>query len=260
MILNDNIMSNLQEVFTDLDCEGSLDDCLEELSSLVARFLNARGCIIAILTEDEVRQAASGLRTGFGFLPGTPTRLRKAMARGRPDRLPARSRPRIIVTGAMFSTIVLKGKTVGVIQALSPKNNSCFDQGDLDLLNILTPIITKSIQVFQLQHVLRSQFTQLSLIRTNEAKIRETLSGAIHSPNQIARLLAKSFYREMLNAGFSFNQILFAATEVISELSASVKKHTSRRKFGGISAATAHEVSQMAPQAFHAGDLGSMPA
>jgi hypothetical protein len=63
------------------------------------------------------------------------------------------------------------------------------------------------------------------------------MSGVMQNPNQIARILARSFYREMLSAGFNLNQILFAATEVISELSATLKSRSMRQKRRG-----AHDV------------------
>jgi len=55
------------------------------------------------------------------------------------------------------------------------------------------------------------------------------MAGVTHNPNQIARILARSFYREMLGAGFNLNQILFAATEVISELSSTIKVRGARQ-------------------------------
>jgi L-methionine (R)-S-oxide reductase len=232
MKLSDSVVQNLRDLFTDIGMDGSLEDCLNELSALVGRVLSAKGCAIMLLTEEEAKRAELCNRAGFGFLPGTPGKVRKA--------LPAtsiRTKSGIASNGedkmlldSMFSTIVLHGKVIGVIHAVLPQQQSSFSKDDLDLFSILTPIITKSIQVIQLQHLLRSRFTQVALIRSSEDSVRAMLSGVMQNPNQIARILAKSFYREMLNAGFSFNQILFAATEVISELSATVRKHGARRK------------------------------
>lgn len=225
MKLSDSVVENLRDVFTDVGVEGSLEDCLDELSALVARVISAQGCMIILLTEEEAKQAPPSDRSGFGFLPGTPRRLRKAL-------LPPATRTTTARTDvdSMFSTIVMNGKIFGIIQAVVPQQQRSFSKDDLDLFSILTPIITKSIQVIQLQHVLRSRFAQAALIKTSDDTVRAMLSGVMQNPNQIARILAKSFYREMLNAGFSFNQILFAATEVISELSATVRKHGARRK------------------------------
>jgi L-methionine (R)-S-oxide reductase len=231
MKLTDDMVQNLRDVFTEIGVEGSLEDCLDELSALVARVLRAKGCTIILLTEEEGHHAEGSDRSGFGFLPGSPAGRRLSTP---PVDLSGGvgagvAEPREGRVESMFSTIVLHGKVVGVIQAV-PQQQCGFGKDDLDLFRIMTPIITKSVQVIQLQHLLRSRFTQAALATTDDVQVRNILSGIMQNPNQIARILAKSFYREMLNAGFSFNQIIFAATEVISELSASVRKHGARRK------------------------------
>jgi hypothetical protein len=130
----------------------------------------------------------------------------------------------------MFSTIVLNGKIIGVIHAYRLRQHGGFTKHDLNLFSILTLLITKSIQVVQLQNLLNSRFAQMALTRSGDKTISEIVSGSAQNPNNIARILAKSFYREMTNAGFNFNQIIYAASEVISELSSSLRKHSAGRK------------------------------
>lgn len=236
MKLSDSVVQDLRELFGEIGSEGGFEDCLDELCTLVARVLSAKGCTIILLTEEEARCTEARHRSGFGFLPGTPDRLlRKSLPYlpdpGLPGPVPGRdSQARV---DSMFSTIVLQGKVVGVVHAVLPQQQDSFSKHDLDLFSILTPIITKSIQVIQLQQLLRSRFTQMAVSRSDESIAHEMLSGVIQNPNQIARILAKTFYREMLRAGFSFNQIIFAATEVISELSAGLRQHGARRRRGG---------------------------
>lgn len=231
MKLSDSLVQDLRELFSEVECEGSLEDCLDELSSLVARILKAKGCAIILLTEEEARCTKSGNRSGFGFLPGTPERVRKSLPHLTPstpsDSAAGRSEGRI---DSMFSTIVLRGKLIGFIQATLPQQQDSFSRHDLDLFSILTPIIAKSIQVIQLQQLLKSRFTQIALSQSGDQIAQDMLSGVMQNPNKIARILARSFYREMLRAGFSFNQIIFAATEVISELSAGLRRHGARHR------------------------------
>ncbi len=233
MNMSDTLVQKLRDVFTEVGVEGSLEDCLNELSALVARVLNAKGCTILLLSEEEAKNAQLCARAGFGMLPGTPERLRSGASgrsQTRDDATPALLDDSGEEMESMFSTIVLHGKLIGVVYASRPEMQRFFSKDDLDLFSIVTPIITKSIQVIQLQYVLRSRFTQVALTHSGDSSVRDLLSGVMQNPNQIARILAKSFYREMLNAGFSFNQIIFAATEVISELSTSLRKHGAQRK------------------------------
>lgn len=233
MKLSDSVVRDLQVLFGEIGFEGGIEDCLDELSTLVARLLSAKGCAIILLTEEEANRTQAGHRSGFGFLPGTPsTQLSKLAPHLALPTVPSPSAgcTHGAPVDSMFATIVLKGKTVGVMHAVLPQQQGSFSKQDLDLFTILTPIIAKSIQVIQLQQLLKSRFAQMALSQSGDSVVRDMLSGVMQNPNQIARILAKSFYREMLRAGFSFNQIIFAATEVISELSAGVRQNGARRK------------------------------
>ena len=229
MILSDSIIQDLRDLFAEIGVDGSLDECLGELAVTVGRILDVEGCTIVLLTDDEAVVEVSSLRTGFGSL----SCARRSLETTKPPAAPASSPRGADSTGSdsgcMFSKIVLNGKIIGVVQAELPLHQRPFDQNDLDLFSILMPIITKSIQVIRLQHLLRSRFSQVALIKSSDVPMSEMLSLAMQNPNQTARILARSFYREMLSAGFSYNQIIFAATEVISELSASVRKHGRRQ-------------------------------
>lgn len=233
MKLSDSVVQDLRDLFGEIGSEGGLEDCLDELSALIARMLSAKGCTIILLTEEEASCTDGGQRSGFGFLPGTPARLlRKSLPCLGHTALADAACQGEARLDSMFTTIVLEGKVVGVVHAVLPQQQGSFSKQDLDLFSILTPIITKSIQVIQLQQLLKSRFTQMALCSSGNSITQEMLRGVIQHPDQIARILARTFYREMLRAGFSFNQIIFAATEVISELSASVRQHGARRGAG----------------------------
>lgn len=221
------------DAFTHIVCEGSMEECLDQLSTVAAHVLNAQGCTILLLSEEEAAEAGLCGGAELGMLPERHGKARKAT--GGPRGVVGKSHTPMVRgshgnTESMYSTIVLHGKIIGVIHACRPQQQGCFGKDDLDLFSILTPLITKSIQVIQLQNLLKSRFTQIALTKSNEVTLGDLISGVMQNPNQIARILAKSFYREMLNAGFTFNQIIFAATEVISELSLSLRKHSANHK------------------------------
>jgi hypothetical protein len=50
----------------------------------------------------------------------------------------------------------------------------------------------------------------------------------VQNPDQVAKILAKSFYKEMTRAGFGSSQIVNAATEIIAQLSGSLHRHSKR--------------------------------
>ena len=244
MNMSDTAMAKLRDTFLHVQFDGSLDESLRELSSMAGNVLDAGNCAIALLSETEV--AGIGLHPGTHF--GDPP-LRRYMEQGQeqgrePDaharragvpaatanaRMSAPPQFETGVTDRMFSTLVIQGKIIGVIHAHQPQQRGCFSKDDLILLGILTLLITKAIEVIQLQNILKSRFAQIAMTRSGEQTIGEIVLRSAQNPNHIARILARSFYREMNRAGFSFNQIIYAASEVISELTSSVRKHSAKR-------------------------------
>jgi L-methionine (R)-S-oxide reductase len=240
MNMNDSVMMKSGEPFIHVEFAGSLDECLRELSLMAGNALNAKGCAIALMSEREVEKI--GLRPGakFGELPRSRSRTQGSYSRAGHDDcrvagtrggiMPAEIGIDVRMRDKMFSAIVLEGKIIGVIHACQPQQRDCFSKDDLHLFSLLTLLITKSIQVIQLQNILKSRFAQIALTRTGEKTIGEIVLSSAQNPNHIARILAKSFYREMTSAGFDFNQIIYAASEVISELTGSLRKHSASRK------------------------------
>ncbi len=129
----------------------------------------------------------------------------------------------------MFCPIVSHGKTIGIIHVSEPKNKRYFNPGNLRLLEVVALVIAKLIQVIQLQNILNSRFAQIALAQSvNSATVKPLMIPA-HHQNRIAKIVAKSFYREMKKAGFGPNQIIITASEILSHLSENLRasKHPS---------------------------------
>lgn len=47
-------------------------------------------------------------------------------------------------------------------------------------------------------------------------------------PEKLSKMLAKAFYKEMRHCGFTPNQVIHAAGEIISELTGSLNRHKRR--------------------------------
>jgi hypothetical protein len=54
------------------------------------------------------------------------------------------------------------------------------------------------------------------------------VSLTAHDPDKVAKMLARGFYREMRHCGFTPNQVIHAAGEIISELTGSLNRHKKR--------------------------------
>ena len=118
----------------------------------------------------------------------------------------------------MSAPIRIDGRTIGVANVAGRG----FDAGDLALFEVICLFIGKSVQVAQLQHLLASRFAQHAL--ANEPN--GPAPGAYRNPEDMARILARSFYKELARAGFEAPQIVGAASEIIDQLNNKLhKKH-----------------------------------
>ena len=80
-----------------------------------------------------------------------------------------------------------------------------------------------------MQNILNSRFAQLALLHEAEKSLEPLgVGAAVHNPDQVAKILAKSFYKEMTRAGLGSNQIISAASEIISQLSGSLQRDNKR--------------------------------
>jgi L-methionine (R)-S-oxide reductase len=127
------------------------------------------------------------------------------------------------------SPIHLNGELIGVINITGNRFPRPFNIDDQNLLDIAALFIGKSIQVMQLQNVLNSRFAQMALAQQEQQALQQKFSAnPAHNPDQLAKLLAKTFYRELTRAGLNSSQIISTATEIINQLNSSLSKHKKR--------------------------------
>lgn len=244
----ENPLIKLHGLSTFLESAGSLDDNLHQLASAAARILNAENSSIMLLKEDEEGGAKLNVRANFGDLPNQAYQESIKAGEGISGSVFTDGKALLIkdIQKSAFSSnakrtkdprksmisspILVNGDIIGVININGPKFKRPFNLDDLHLLDIVALFVGKSIQVIQLQSVLNSRFTQIALAQETEKTIGHVLINAAQNPDQMAKIVAKSFYREMTKAGFGSNQIISAASEIISQLSGSLIKHSKRLK------------------------------
>jgi GAF domain-containing protein len=118
----------------------------------------------------------------------------------------------------MCAPVRIDGKIVGVINTASAVGQPAFGETELRLLEVTALFIGKAIQVQQLQHLLDSRFAQLAMLQESREQTGEAVAATYHHPDEVARILARSFFREMTRAGFESAQIVGAASELIDQL------------------------------------------
>jgi hypothetical protein len=132
-------------------------------------------------------------------------------------------------TGSFISCpILLAGKPAGVLNISEPSERVHFTAIDFDTAELVVRLIGRIIHVARLDRVLESRFAQMAFTLEGRSDSVSVVELSTHEPDKVARMLAKAFYKEMRHCGFTSNQIIRAAGEIISELTGNLNR-TKRR-------------------------------
>jgi L-methionine (R)-S-oxide reductase len=235
----DNLLTELLRLASLPDTHGSQDAHVHELASTAARLLRARSSTFLWLHEEHCLPDPDAKMRRFNaqdavdrevvfkrVTVGEPSTGSPAPSCTVPDALRRLSNS---PDNSLCSPIRSSGHVIALLHVSGPLAKPQFDHEDLRLLDLVAVYVGKSLQVSQLQNVLHSRFAQIALAQSVENTVGQVLAAA-HHPAGIVRILAKSFYREMNRMGFGANDIINAASEIISELSGSLKRHARRHE------------------------------
>ena len=235
----------LQDV-QDLLASGTLDDNLHSHAELARRLVGATSCSVMLLNSDSPDDLRMRVCASAGEVP--PGAADALVARGegicgrvlasgrallvediaRSEFAALARRNRAAVPALMSAPVRIDGRLVGVVNV----TGAAFDDTELHLLEVMALFIGKSVQVIQLQRLLASRFAQMALLREANEPVHvhaEQGSSALpartayQNPEDVARILARSFYKEMTKAGFDPGQIVSAATELIGQLNGTLQ-------------------------------------
>jgi L-methionine (R)-S-oxide reductase len=225
---------------------GTLDQNLAHLAGITAAMLDAENCSIMLIEGDGQTDDRLVVCANVGHLSAAAYRESAVKNQGvaghvlatgialRVDdisnsifhecaRHPADPRRSL-----MCAAIHIQSKMVGVINVSGRKAKGPFQESHLQLLEVIGLFVGKSIQVSQLQSMLDSRFAQMAVLQEAANKIGSSLAAGLPNPDQVAKIMAKSFYKEMTRAGFGSRQIINAASELITQLSGNLNRHSKR--------------------------------
>jgi len=229
-----------------LEQQASLDENLDQIVAMSANILNTRNCSIMLFRDDEVGDGVSlRMFAKFGDFPPKAATEAVKVNKGIAGRVAASGQPLLvqdIVASEYFPLarvpdspsrsficvpIVIGGKVIGVLNVSNPLQKRCFDGDDLNLSVFVALLVGKSVQVIQLQNLLSSKFAQMAVALESDG-LPDLAAPASYDADRLVKMLSKSFYKEMTNAGFGKEHIISAASEIISLLTATMQKHEKR--------------------------------
>lgn len=221
--------------------QGSLDDCLQHQAALAAELLGAGSCSIMLLNSGAPEQLRMTVLARAGKLPDAALSCTVGQGEGIAGRVLASGQPLLVEDIAqsefagmaqrheglgrslMCVPLRIEGRIVGVLNLAGAKDSPAFSQADLQMLHIIALFVGKSIQVQQLQRLLDSRFSQLALLQEARDQVQDKVRVAYRNPEDAAKILARSFFKEMTKAGFEPGQIVSAASELIEQLNLKLK-------------------------------------
>lgn len=130
--------------------------------------------------------------------------------------------------GFISCPVMLGGRPAGVLNVSQPIDRSRFSKADQAQAELAALLVGRAIQIGRLNRLLDSRFAQMAFTLEGSSDACTVLSLTAHDPDKVAKMLARGFYREMRHCGFTPNQIIHAAGEIISELTGSLNRHKKR--------------------------------
>jgi L-methionine (R)-S-oxide reductase len=218
---------------------NNLEESLDQQVAMTAMLVDAASCSIMLLNTGEGEAMRMGIYARHGDLPDMALSASVASGEGIAGQVLAGGAALLVadIERSPYATLArhdgragsllcapirIDGNIVGVINASRPapdtSDQSAFSETELRLLEVAALFIGKSIQVQQLQRLLDSRFAQVALLQEARQKMGESMLTAYRNPEDVARILARSFFKEMTRAGFKPAQIVGAATELIGQL------------------------------------------
>lgn len=241
--ISPNRSQGLRQFLADEAPEPQLDRQVRRVAELVG----AASCSVMLLGSPGEGDACMSIQAHHGPLPDAALQAAIRRGEGISGRVLAKGSALLVddiahsefaalarhgpALGAslMSAPIRVEGRVAGVINAANGKGTAPFDEAALCLLEVAAAFIGKSLQVRQLRHLLDSRFAQLALLQeSGPGSSGDPLS--YRNPEDAARILARSLFREMMRAGFGSSQIVAAASELIGQLRQDIEQEKSKDK------------------------------
>lgn len=227
------------------ELSDQFEDNLKRLTGIAAELLGAGRASLMLLDATPGHGARLKLMAVYGELPEDAWKEEPALGQGiagailargesvrvtRMDRSPwqAQARRPEEPYGFMACPVPIAGKPAGVLNVSDPVGRASFSPANLECMELAAILIGRTVQVARMERLLDSRLAQMAFALEGSTDAGAITTIAAHEPDKVSRMLAKAFYREMHHCGFTPNQIIHAAGEIISELTGSLNRAKSR--------------------------------
>lgn len=224
---------------------GRFEDNLYRLTCIVGDLLSARRVSLMLLDTGPGKTTRLRLAALYGELPEQAWKEEVSPGQGiagqvlasgqclrvaRIERSTWKNAARRPGDGGSFMAcpVPVAGAPAGVLNVSGPVDRASFSPSDLAQAELAAVLVGRAIQMGRLDRLLDSRLAQMAFTLEGSQDACSVVSLSAHEPDRVAGMLARAFYREMRHCGFSPNQIIHAAGEIISELTSSLNRHKRR--------------------------------
>ncbi len=226
------------------EVSGRFEDNLYRLTCIIGDMLRARRVSLMLMDATPGHGPRLKLMALYGELPEAAWKEEPAPGHGIAGRVMASGQPLRVTrlerswqadarhpgepASFIACPIPIAGKPAGVLNVSDPIGRKLFSSADLDLCELAAMLVGRTVRLARMDRLLDSRLAQMAFALEGSTDAIAVTSISAHEPDKVSRMLAKAFYREMRHCGFTPNQIIHAAGEIISELTGSLNR-TKRR-------------------------------
>ncbi|MDQ7065413.1 MAG: hypothetical protein Q9P90_14345 [candidate division KSB1 bacterium] len=125
--------------------------------------------------------------------------------------------------------IRLQGRIVGMVYAEFPGMVHEEIVSQHEILTQFTALLGHAIEFYQTRQLLTSRYAAFALCQNepqidSRSSLESHILAAVQNPEKVAKIIARSFYKDLRRAGFETRQILVVASELIENLNAAFKR------------------------------------
>lgn len=238
-------IASLHDLAEFLAGKHSLGVPLTSLAQHAASATNAASCSIMLLSENDAAEPILNLWASTEELPPAAWQAQtkpgasiawQVLEGGNPIIVqdiqdspfrPSYQRNRANGNSFMSAPVRVGSEVIGVLNFTSRHDTPAFCDADLAVAEIAATLIGQLVQVERLQTLLRSRVAQVAIAHAGGDAVARIAEGQ-QDLGRVAKLLARSFYKDLVAAGFAPAQIINAASEVISQVSIDIGRHKKR--------------------------------
>jgi hypothetical protein len=217
-----------------------VDGLLQAAARMLAEGLGLQRCVITWLAEDRVTMQVRAKYSRNGFLHAAsnletePGAVEEGYHEGLwEDALEpgSESGNGAAVSSKLSAPLKVNDHVIGYISASHGGQGRC----EAELFRAHCALVSRAVEFVHMRQMLASRYVSAAAGKAagGEYGAAQTLDAcvlqSVQNPERIARIIARSFYKDLRKAGFAAKEILLIASEIIGHLNEAFHKTKAKR-------------------------------